>query len=481
MSADRRKVVWATLAGLVVVGSAFLVGLGAASGLHGAQGSASSAAAFGVTPSVASPNYTVTFSETGLNNSTNWSVTVCITQWCEDDDGAIQQISNTTSDVFSLPNGTYFFHVRAANDTPANPTSGSFSVNGASPSPILIRFGPPTLYAVTFVETGLPAGTEWGVSLDLGWGDNQNLGDQPIGRLALDGVWNGGDSNSSNGTTLTFQLVNGTYNYTVDNVSNFSIVGDANGTVNVSGGSPPPIHVAFAPVPSFPVTFVEQGLPNGTNWSISLHGSGSMGDQGDIRGAEDDSGDVGARQATDNSSMTFLLVNGTYHYRVGEVDGYYANASSGTFNVTGGNETIYVNFTALPEENVTFNESGLPNGSDWGLRIVGTTAFVHTGIHPQKIRQIHAARGLVTFHVPSGKYHYKLIPLKGWKASGGFVGKAFQVAGTPVFGQFVFQVKTPLVLAPAAAPAILSGTVHFLGGLVADVRVTALSALRLGL
>ncbi len=483
---NQRTVLWATLGGLIVVGSALLIGFGAASTVLPARSGPAAPVASGAIPAIAGPNYTVTFTETGLNNSTNWSVGVCITPWCEDDDGAIYQTTNNTSLTFSLPNGTYYFTVQADNDIRATPDHGNFTVAGASPTPINIHFGNPASYTVTFTETGLAAGTTWAVGINLGWWDGMfSQGNQNnLPHLATQD-WNGDSGgsglNMSNNTSITFSLPNGTYNYTVFNVTNYSVVGPQNGTINVSGHAPAPIKVAFGTVPTYPVTFVEQGLANGTNWTVRVHGLFAFGTpnaSGDQGGAEDDATDVGTSQTTSNASMAFLLMNGSYRYAVPEVDGYYSNSSIGTFNVSGGPVNITINFTALPESNVTFNESGLPNGTDWGLRLIGNTGPIYH-FHAQKIRQIHAAKGLVTFTVPSGKYHYKLIPLHSWKASGGFVGKSFRVSGANVTGSFVFAPKLApklVPLAPAISPAL---TEKVLTGLVATVRADFAAVLEL--
>ncbi len=480
----RRTTIWAALAGLIVVGSALLVGIGAASGLHPLAKSGGAVASSQVAEGVTSTNYTVTFTETGLAASSNWSVSICITQYCEDDDGSLYQYTNNSSVSFSLANGTYYYHVHAWNDTRANPSYGNFTVAGASPAPIAIRFGNPTTYVVTFAETGLPAGTEWAVAIDLGWWSNSwagqggpgNWNDKPAVVKQDGGGW-GGDGGSSgfnmtNNTSIQFFLPNGTYNYSIPNVTNFSVVGLQNGTINVSGGSPPTVKVVFSQLPSYSVTFTETGLPNGTNWSVSVHGAG-----------EYESGDVPAQRVvtksfedgltTANTSMSFLLPNGTYRFSVETVDGYVLNSSFGTFNVSGGAVTIALNFTALPEYNVTFNESGLPNGTDWGMRLVGNTGpLVHA--HGQKIHAVQAARGLVTFHVPAGKYHYKLIQLKGWKSSGGFRGKAFRVSGAAVSTTIVFAPKSPK-LVPAVTPVSVMVS-NVVSGFLASVRTDLATA-----
>ncbi len=447
---------------------------------------------------VSGSNYTVTFTETGLAAGTNWSVQVCITPQCEDDDGALLQSSTSPTITFSLANGSYFFQVPEVNDTGATPDSGSFSVAGASPAPLTVHFGAPTLYAVTFTETGLAPGTNWSITLGEFGGNNQgdngqgnqqggnetnqtngtNLTNQTNSSLggSSQDSGDGGDGgapgfNSSNTSTLTFYLPNGSYNYTVDNVTNYSIIGPANGSFNVSGASPPPIAVAFGVAPTFAVTFIETGLANGTNWTVSVHGTSHLGDQGDLGGAEDDASDVAGAQTSSTSSMAFMLMNGSYRFHVEEVDGYVASVLVGSFNVTGSALTINVTFTALPTYNVTFNESGLPSGTDWGLKIVGKTGHLLLG-HPQHVRTSHAARGLVTFSLPTGKYHYKLLPLTGWKGTGGFPMKHFKVTGTALATHISFKSRS--VAAPAVALTPVGGALP--GSSLASGWLSALRA-----
>ncbi len=474
---ENRWRMWAIFGAMIMVGSALVIGAGAAAGLHGAAAPSSPPTSSYATPSLFGTNYTVTFTETGLPAGSNWSVQVCITNECDDDGGALFQSSNGSSISFSLANGTYFFQVPEVNETDAQPGQGSFTVAGASPAPIAVHFGPPTLYTVTFVETGLAAGTNWSVALGGYGGQNAqgnqsgNGSQQDLGLFAggFDG-WGDG-FNMTNNSTLTLSLPNGSYSYTVFNVTNYSIVGPSTGSLNVSGASPAPIQVTFAAAASYPVTFVEQGLANGTNWTVELHGMSSWGAQGNQWGGDDDGSEMSFQQTTATSSMAFNLLNGTYRFHVEEVDGYAANFSSGRLNVSGGPVTIQINFTALPTYNVTFNESGLPNGTDWGLKIFGHTGRVAFG-HPQRVRQTHASPGLVSFHLPSGKYHYKLIPLSGWKTRGGFGGRHFKIASTSVHRTLVFEHRRVAFPAAPAGPGALalSPSTSLLSEIVASVR-----------
>jgi hypothetical protein len=412
---------WAIVGALLVVGSA-LVGFGA---VAGASPSPAVGADWGQQNNTTQPNYSVTFHEVGLPAKTNWSVVVCITWWCHDDWGASFNTSNTSSIGFSLPNGTYNYRVFPVNGNESNPDRGTFTVNGTSPAPITVSFVPPAQYTVTFTETGLPAGTNWSVFLystapsgycgywGWWWGCGGHGDDQPA--AAAHGAWHhhggrGSGFETSNTSTITFQLTNGTYNYTAIPVSGYSIVGASNGSVNVSGAAPTPIAVTYSVLPTYTVTFVESGLPAGTNWTVDLLAFGGFGGW-----HHHHHGNLQFFTATSSgTTISFNLTNGTYHYRVGWVPGYYSNDSRGRFTVAGASpSTITINFTAIPEWNMSFSESGLPAGSDWGLIVSGVGGH-HAGSPAMHVNVEHAGQRTVSFELPNGHYHFKLIPLHGW-------------------------------------------------------------------
>lgn len=401
-----------------------------------------------------STDYAVTFTETGLPAGTWWSVRACITPQCEWDFGAAFNASNGTTVVLSLPNGSYNFDVHARTNLVASPFQGSFNVSGASPPPIEVRFALPTLYTLTFRETGLPTGTTWSVFLHgncaywvgcgtwSGSGGGGWSGPSATASAAGSGErghgWGDGEFNSTNGTQLTFQVPNGSYWYRVGNVWGYGLVGPESGLVNVSGTSPAPIGLQFTKLETYSVTFEESGLPNGTNWSVQvgqIHGWGGRGEVASHAG--------GARRvhcaATSNSTtLTISLVNGSYRYRVGFVPGYYTNESFGTFNVTGASPaTIEIVFVPVPAFNVTFNETGLPAGTDWGLKVVGHSDAVG-GTRGQRIETVHAAKGAVSFSLPSGRYRYSLVTLPGWHAKGGPTRGKFSVRAGGMSIEIVF-------------------------------------------
>ncbi len=192
---------------------------------------------------------------------------------------------------------------------------------GALGSPRSSAAAPSTTptYVLSFVEAGLPSGISWTVSL-------ANGSAPPI-------------TNDSTSTTVNFTVPNGTYTYVVENATNTTtrfVASPQTGSVEVSG---PGASVEFYYVPhslteaSYNVTFVEQGLPCMTNWSVVIAPS------------------TGAN-VTGNSttgSVVFTLTNGTYNFSIASVQThrgvYVANPASGNVTVDGTNITIDVTFT----------------------------------------------------------------------------------------------------------------------------------------
>ncbi|MCL5963184.1 MAG: protease pro-enzyme activation domain-containing protein [Candidatus Thermoplasmatota archaeon] len=160
-----------------------------------------------------------------------------------------------------------------------------------------------TTYAVQFVESGLPSGTSFSVTL------------------------NGATSSSGSGT-VSFSEVNGSYSFSIGSVSGYT-ASPSSGTVVVSGSavsesitftassSPPPTATTYA------VQFVESGLPSGTSFSVTLNGATSSG----------------------SGTVSFSEVNGSYSFSVGSVSGYTASPSSGTVVVSGSAVSESITFT----------------------------------------------------------------------------------------------------------------------------------------
>jgi thermopsin len=277
--------------------------------------------------------YNASFTETGLPLASagyEWIITI-----------PGQPVVKSTSNpiVIALPDGTYNFGI-GSQSTYSN--AGGLNYTGYSPSPasgtLTVNNGPAsqaitfsaTLWNVPFIETGLPTGTSWEVTV-------------------YDGA--GFISESSTSNTILFTLVNATYAYSIGNVSGY--------TTSHTGsfllwGAPNTILVAFNPV--YTLTFTESGLPGGT-WNVTiLH--------------ETLSAPVG-------SPIVFSFPNGTYHWVIGVFNGFSTSTPSGNATINGADASVAVTFTRVTYA-VTFTESGLPGGTSWTVK-VGAQTGTSTG------------------------------------------------------------------------------------------------------
>jgi hypothetical protein len=100
----------------------------------------------------------------------------------------------------------------------------------------------------------------------------------------------------------------------------------------------------------YSIVFEEYGLPDGTQWSVSLGGNS---------------------QSSTSSSMRFPVSNGTYSYLVQNVDGFLISPSNSSVSVNGTNVTIALYFLKLFQ--ITLTESGLPSTAGWNVTVLNET------------------------------------------------------------------------------------------------------------
>ncbi|MCI4373562.1 MAG: hypothetical protein L3K02_07985, partial [Thermoplasmata archaeon] len=183
------------------------------------------------------------------------------------------------------------------------PSNGYIYVSNEFDSSISILSGVNvTSYPVTFVETGLVAGTSWGVTL-------------------------GGVANASVTNQIGFVELNGTLAFAVGVVPGY-VANVSSGNVVVSGG-PAVVDIGFTPIQTggnYLVTFNETGLVSGTHWDVSMTPGGSSG---------------GAAP----TSIVFDVANGSYDFTVLAVTGYSASPASGSVVVVGGPQWVTITFT----------------------------------------------------------------------------------------------------------------------------------------
>ena len=116
--------------------------------------------------------------------------------------------SNTSEIIVDLMNGTYTYHAGSFNLSYFNSSLQELTVAGGKPSVVNITF---RLYVmpVIFSETGLPAGTEWSVT----------LGNQTV---------------SGTNTSIVFYFANSTISFNVSAIGGYS-ASPSNGSIIVNG------------------------------------------------------------------------------------------------------------------------------------------------------------------------------------------------------------------------------------------------------
>lgn len=357
-----------------------------------------------VTTSVTTP-YTVTFSETGLPVHTVWSVHVAFIG-CTCNGVYKTGKSNLSTLTIPVTNGEYKYHVLIVPGYYAlGSPYGTFNVSGANVSGISFTFRPVIPFATEFTETGLPNATLWSVSL-TGNGTGQ------LGTIEH-------QTETSYGSSMVFALPNGTYLYRVSPVpGSFFLSGTSRGTFAVSGASPPPIAIAFTTPPLHPVKFSENGLPNGTNWSVRVDGHGTGGVP------------IHELLSSVTHAIVFSLPNGSYFYRVAQVLGFSINgSSSGTIVVANAPLSFNVTFKPLPLGAfypVAFEETGLANGTHWSVTVIVTSTFGHSRTATQSSNHT-----TVFFLLQNGTYRYLVHGVRGYNILSGAMGTFGIHGGSP--------------------------------------------------
>jgi YVTN family beta-propeller protein len=181
-------------------------------------------------------------------------------------------------------------------------------------------------YAVAFTESGLPPKTAWWVNVT------------------------GGSSAFSHASTLSFELPNGTYPYSVTSADKTYASPVGSFVLNGRGAN---LTATFLRV-TYAVTFHETGLANGTGWSVTMGG---------------------IPHTSTTTTVGFLEPNGTHSYTIGAVPGWNASGYAGSVRVNGSavsdsiawSREIYL---------VTIEETGLPNGTWWWLNITGGASAI---------------------------------------------------------------------------------------------------------
>ena len=169
----------------------------------------------------------VTFSDTGLPQGTNWSVTLSasvsavVLATPSVSTSSIRWSDGNSTVIFYVSNGSYSFAVRSDAGFGATPSNGTLSVQS---TPLVVPLAFDRVFTLAFSETGLAPGTNWSVTLN-GVASDVVLA-RPLGNTSLT-RWSGG------ARTILFYVSNGSFYYSAAATAYSNTSGD----VTVSGQS----------------------------------------------------------------------------------------------------------------------------------------------------------------------------------------------------------------------------------------------------
>ncbi len=204
------------------------------------------------------------------------------------------------------------------------------------------------LYPFSVKETGLPTGLDW--VLEVGTSSGSEL------------LW----FSEAAAPTETAELPDGSYLALVAAPDGWQLTyGHVAFTFYVLtiDGAGQSLAVKFQLAKGFSkLTFHESGLPKGTDWSVTINGTGPI------------YGELNATESTTAASLAFAVLKaGTYSYAVAPIAGYLTAAATG--HASSG--VVKVKFAPYTYA-VTFTESGLAPGTLWKVTVDHKTLSSHT-------------------------------------------------------------------------------------------------------
>lgn len=243
--------------------------------------------------------------------------------------------------------------------------------------------------------------TSWAAPPDSGYWSNEWV---TVGVVVEDGTATGYLSIGVN--TYGSEIGSNPSNtYTVSNNGNYlGLVGDNGGGTTTQYWNGIIIRAYVSSMPTFTirsshvkhaslretVAFNEEGLPNGTEWSII----------------------VGNHEYNSTlSTIRITLLSGVYQFRVVNITGYNASPSRGVVEAFKEGINITIDFTPI-DSVVVFNEEGLPPGTAWSVTLDGITKYSSNGTLSFNIK--YGSEVNYTVNLPSG--YSSIPPYEGFKA-----------------------------------------------------------------
>jgi hypothetical protein len=268
-------------------------------------------------------------------------------------------------------------------------------------------------YPVTFNESGLPSGTLWSITTHARF--------QPINGSNYTTEVN--TTASSRTSVLSLTESNGSYGFTIAAVPGYRsrLAGTGaieNSSFNVTGRGLN-IEVFYSPisppVPQYPVTFQEVGLPAGTAWYVrTTFVNDTPGNGQNVTVSEH-------VYSTTTSSLTLPEVNGSFTYNVSAAPGFIAISRDDAFTVPGAATNVTIRFRPYTYY-VTWEETGLGPNLTWSVDLDGTPVM--------------SAGSWTRTQLPNGTYTYVIPQVEDFIAHNG--SGQFPVDGRNVTIAFLF-------------------------------------------
>lgn len=261
--------------------------------------------------------YLLQFMETGLPENTPWNVTV----------NGVAGSSTGNTIAYLATNGSFTYSLGSVEGYYPTASAGSFNLIGKNTT-VDISFLPFS-FPVSIAESGLQSGTQWGMFIN-------------------------GQQLFSSSSTLSLNLPNGTYEYTIIGAKGYN-TGSQYGSLKVNNGSYSG-NIAFTPE-NFTLTFTQKGLPTGMTWSVTVGGK---------------------TLKSTNSSISLNENTSTYNFSINAPSGYKVSQPTGVVDV---NANI-----SVP---VTFSKAGsisLYQALDYGLFVVSVLVLLYAVYYVRRKR-----------------------------------------------------------------------------------------------
>lgn len=347
------------------------------------------------------PAYDVTFEETGLPSTTVWTAAITPMGVNATANGTALagkalnghsiDLTNTTDGTYSFSNGLIsvpgvtnnngtLYAVNASlttayfGTTPATKAqlsalaNGTFSISGANVT-VKVTYQKSVTYSmstVNFVESSLPLGTPWTVTVFNSAGSYSCSGVYDVALLGSMSI-------------AQFVIPNGTYNYSVTVGSGFRYYSTAIGqnSFNTASTYFAQIDLSSTFVNLYGIEFNNgQSLAQGLSWSVSIGG-------------------VVSTSTTSTAYVQLPASSAGYSFTVVPPAGYRTTVNgTGSIKLLGAS-TVNVVFAPMQTYAVTFTETGLTNGTAWTVELNGLNETSTTS--------------QVIFYVYNGTYSYQVF------------------------------------------------------------------------